>query len=140
MARIWREISGFEPYQVSNDGLVRRRGKFISPTKTASGKDRVCLYVHGYGFWRTVSVLVRNEFGFKPETIFGVSGDQVRKVKEMEKEGQLGTVFNKPLYDMYPGKKAYEIIAESYGVPVEVIYAIRHEKRWKKFWLKHHTK
>lgn len=83
--------------------------------------------------------MVKDAFGdFKKVNRYGIKIFELEIIETKMKEGVLNWPGHSPLYDMYPGRKAYEMIAKSYGVSPEAIYFSKHGKNWEKFWRDDH--
>ena len=97
---IWKEINGFNNYQVSSDGRIRRTERIITnkrgrkmhlkeiimkPEITHNGYQRVGLYAHGRLYHKRVATLVAEAFlGTKPTgtEIDHVDGDKLNNTPE----------------------------------------------------------
>lgn len=97
---IWKEINGFNNYQVSSEGRIRRTERIITnkrgrkmhfkeiimkPEITHNGYHRVGLYVNGRLYHKRVATLVAEAFhGAKPigTEIDHVDGDKLNNTPE----------------------------------------------------------
>ena len=59
---IWKTIKGYEPYQISTWGRIKRDGNIISPYKNHKGYLKVGLCVNGESYKKRVHRLVAQTF------------------------------------------------------------------------------
>lgn len=134
---IWKEINGFNNYQVSSEGRIRRTERIITnkrgrkmhfkeiimkPEITHNGYHRVGLYVNGRLYHKRVATLVAEAFhGAKPigTEIDHVDGDKqnnsvenLRYVTHIQNINNPVTVAKRNLYwEKYRAEKRSLLIA-----------------------------
>lgn len=79
---------------------------------------------------------MRQAFNLKSEKVIPHDLDaDLTKLEGLD----LTDITSSPLFDMYPGKEAYEKLADVYKVSVKTIYYLKHYgKNWKGFYHDHY--
>lgn len=155
----WRKVPGFERYEVSDRGDIRRpghrQGRYLKPVPQHNGYLRVRLYLDLQPYNRFVHTLVLSAFvGFRPEGLqcrhlndvkhdnrlknlaWGSSkqntADAIRNKKHARGEDHANAKLTEvAVRRILRDKRSHRSIAREYGVCPQTIDKIKAGLKWK---------